>query len=406
MNRHSCPRFFGVSLAALLLAVACADSDPAPSAGGGSPGSSSTSSTAPAATAPASTTAVATSSSTTQPTATTTSAAPALNLPIATGLPPLPPQPDGVPFPTDEWPTGSLPADIDTAAIDALVDEAFDRPPGEGSRSLLIVIGGKLVYERYRDPDTADTIMDSWSAGKSFTSALVGIAAGEGLIDVTGRAARPEWDDPVDPRHDISVADLLHMSSGLEWAEGPSYGPFFSSPSGAAFAASQPLAVEPNTTFNYSTGTTAILASLVAQEVGGADQLEQYVRDRLLDPLGATSVQLLRDPQGMWYGGLGANSTVRDFARFGLLFLRDGVWDGQRILPEGWVDYSRTPSDTSPVYGAQWWLAPDASFFEAQGLFGQIIRVVPALDAVIVTTTFQGGDSFSLVATVQDLLES
>lgn len=327
-------------------------------------------------------------------------------MPIAAGLPPLPPQPEGVPFPTDEWPTGSLADDADLAAIDALIDDAFDRPPGEGSRSFLIVIGGRVVYERYRDPDTAGTIMDSWSVGKSFTSALVGIAAGDGLIDVTGRAQRPEWDDPADPRHQITVADLLHMSSGLEWTEGPSYQGFFSAPSGATYAATQPLALEPNTKFNYSTGTTAILASLVAQEVGGAEALEQYLRERLLDPIGATSTQLMKDPDGMWYGGLGANTTARDFARFGLLFLRDGVWDGERILPEGWVDYSRTPSDTSPVYGAQWWLAPDASFFEAQGLFGQIIRVVPGLDAVIVTTTFRGGDSSSLVATVQDLLES
>jgi CubicO group peptidase (beta-lactamase class C family) len=392
---------------ALALAAACADSDPAPTAGDSSLTSESTESTVSTAPAPTSappTTAAPSTSSTTEP-ITTTSAVPGLDLPIAAGLPPLPPQPDGVPFPTVEWPLGSLPAD-DTAAIDALVDEAFDAPPNVGSRSLLIVIGGKVVYERHRDPDTADTIMDSWSVGKSFTSALVGIAAGDGLIDVSGRALRPEWDDPADPRHAITVADLLHMSSGLDWTEGPSYAGFFPAPSGAGYAAAQPLAVEPNTLFNYSTGTTAILASLVAREVGGAAQLEEYVRERLLDPIGATSTQLLKDPEGMWYGGLGANTTVRDFARFGLLFLRDGVWDGERILPEGWVDYSRTPSDTSPIYGAQWWLAGDGSFFEAQGLYGQIIRVVPALDAVIVTTTFSGGNSSSLVATVQDLLES
>jgi CubicO group peptidase (beta-lactamase class C family) len=347
-------------------------------------------------------------SSTIAPTTTglpTTSSPSGLDLTIASGLPPLPPQPEGVPFPTAEWPLGSLPAD-DQAAIDALVDEAFDAPPNEGSRSLLVVVGGKVVYERYRDPDNATTIMDSWSVAKSFTSALVGIAAGDGLIDVTGRALRPEWDDPADPRHAITVADLLHMSGGLDWAEGPSYAGFFAAPSAAGYAAAQPLAVEPNTQFNYSTGTTAILASLVAQEVGGANELERYLRERLLDPIGATSMQPLKDPDGMWYGGLGANTTVRDFARFGLLFLRDGVWDGQRILPEGWVDYTRTPSDTSPIYGAQWWLAEDGSFFEAQGLYGQIIRVVPALDAVIVTTTFAGGNSSSLVATVQDLLES
>ena len=108
---------------------------------------------------------------------------------------------------------------------------------------------------------------------------------------------------------------------------------------------------------------------------------------------------MLRDGSGRWFGGLGADSTSRDFARFGLLFLNDGVWDGQRILPEGWVDYSHTPSATNPQYGAQWWmLHPDS--FEARGLFGQIILVSQPNDVVIVINTTQGGDADTLVNSV------
>jgi CubicO group peptidase (beta-lactamase class C family) len=229
--------------------------------------------------------------------------------------------------------------------------------------------------------------------------------AGDGKIDVLGPAQRPEWSDPADPRHAITVENLLHMSSGLEWTEGiDEYGKMFAAPSHAGYAADRPLVAEPDTVWNYSTGTTGILAALAGDQVGGPEALEAYISDRLLNPIGITSMVLLKDEGGMWRGGLGANATVRDFARFGLLFLRDGVWDGERILPAGWVDYSRTPSRTSKDYGAQWWLGPDQVYFEAEGLFGQVIRVIPELDAVIVATTHNGGDTPTMVDAIQELL--
>lgn len=266
--------------------------------------------------------------------------------------------------------------------------------------------GGRIVYERYHDPVGATDIADSYSVSKSFTSAVIGLLTGDGALSVDDRAARPEWSEANDPRHDITVADLLHMASGLEWSEGTvDYPPFFGAPSAAAYAASKPLVAPPNTVFNYSTGTTAILASLAAQALGGPDALERFLRSRLLDPVGISSTQLMKDPSGMWYGGLGANSTPRDFARFGLLFLRDGMWDGERILPEGWVDYSRTPSDANPRYGAQWWIGPDNAYFEARGLGGQRIRVIPDVDAVVVITTqFDEPAADELATRVTELL--
>ena len=157
-------------------------------------------------------------------------------------------------------------------------------------------------------------------------------------------------------------------------------------------------------TFEYSTGTTAILAGIVTDTVGDVEATDRFIAERLLDPIGITSMQFTRDQAGRWVGGFGANATTRDFARFGLLFANDGVWDGTRILPEGWVEYSHTPSPTNPQYGAQWWMFRDGAF-EARGLFGQIILVSPRNDLVVAINTKQGGDADTLNNAVYALFD-
>ena len=321
--------------------------------------------------------------------------------------PPLPPQPEGVPFPTEEWPVGELPPGVPADTLDAAVATAFGAPDAQARvRSLVVVHGGEIVYERYHPLDDPDTATESWSVAKSFTSAALGLAVGDGLLDPLAPAPIPEWSAAGDPRADITLADLLHMSSGLEWTE--SYGPgddpieMLSAPDAAAYVIDNPLVATPGELWNYSTGTTAILSRILADAVGGNDAEVDFITDRLLRPIGITSTRLGLDPGGRFYGGLGADSTPRDFARFGLLFLRDGVWDGERILPEGWVDYSRTPASSNPAYGAQWWImgTGPTAVFSAQGLFGQQIIMSPALDLVVVTTSTQGGDPQTLSNTV------
>jgi CubicO group peptidase (beta-lactamase class C family) len=309
-------------------------------------------------------------------------------------------------FPGTEWATGELPAGVESAAIDAAVETAFGAPDAAARvRSLVVVQGGRIVHERYHPLDGPDTIMASYSVAKSFASALIGMLVGDGLLTVDQPAPVAAWSDPADPRHAITIEHLLHMASGLEWTE--EYGPdsqaltMLRSPVASEYAASFPLEAQPGEKFEYSTGTTAILAGIITDTLGGVEQTDDYIQTRLFDPLGITSTTLLRDGSGRWLGGLGADSTARDFARFGLLFLNDGVWDGQRILPEGWVDYSSTPSATNPQYGAQWWmLHPDS--FEARGLFGQIVLVSQPHDLVLVITTTQGGDADTLVNAVYD----
>jgi CubicO group peptidase (beta-lactamase class C family) len=369
-----------------------------------------TSATSAVATNESATSAVATNeSATTEPTSDT----PPPTLPItdAESDAAYPEQASDVPYPTVAWPVGDLPAGVDAAALDAAVATAFGADDAAARvRALVVVQRGEIVYERYHPLDSPDLVTSSFSVAKSVTSAVVGMLIGDGRLELAAPAPVEEWQADGDPRRAITLEHLLRMSSGLEWEE--EYGPgsvvleMLQTPHAADVPIAQELTVEPGTEWEYSTGTTTILAEIAADELGGGDALDTYVHERLLDPLGMTSTTLLEDSTGTWFGGLGADSTPRDFAKFGLLFLRDGVWEGERILPEGWVDASRSPSPTNPSYGLQWWMNGPRGTFAALGLFGQQIIVSPELDLVIVTTSTEGGDPYTLANTVHDLFAS
>jgi CubicO group peptidase (beta-lactamase class C family) len=298
------------------------------------------------------------------------------------------PSPTGGVYPGAEWAVGDLPASVDRAALDAAVDAAFGAPDAAGRvRSIVAVRGGEIVYERYHPLDGPDTVMDSYSVAKSVTSAVIGLLVGDGLLDVDAPAPVAAWSDPADPRHAITLEHLLHMASGLEWAEeygeGSAVRRMFTSERASDIPAEAPLVAVPGESFEYSTGTTAILAGIAIDTLGGPEAFDEYVHERLLDPLGITSMELVTD-QG------------------GLLYLNDGVWDGQRILPEGWVEYSHTPSPANPQYGAQWWMFRPGAF-EARGLFGQVILVSRDHDLVLAFNTTQGGEVDPLVGAAYDL---
>ena len=319
-----------------------------------------------------------------------------------------PPQPPGVPFPTDEWPVGKLPRRIDRAALDRAVDAAFGASDATSRvQSIVVVHGGRIVYERYHPLDGPDEIYQSFSVAKSFTSALIGLLVSDGKLTLDEHPDVPQWRRRGDPRRQITLRELLQMSSGLQWDEVYEAGAdplnMLAAPNAAAYVASQPLESKPGTVFEYSTGTTALLSGIAADALGGCAKEVRYLDDRLFDPIGITTDRLLRDPRGCWYGGLGADMTTRDFARFGLLYLRGGAWDGEQIVPTEWVDESRVPATTNPEYGLQWWLGPNGRTFQAEGLFGQRIVVVPGLDLVIAANSTAGGDPYTMIDTVRAL---
>jgi CubicO group peptidase (beta-lactamase class C family) len=343
-------------------------------------------------------------------------------------LHPLPPQPAGTPWPTQEWETAPLPGDVDRAAYDLAVTEAFAGPHplmGE-TRAVIVVQSGRIVFERYADGYTRDTRLISWSVAKSVTHGLVGAAVLQGRVGIDAPMGSPHW-RASDRRSSITWRQWLNMVDGQDYTEigaasvltndvthmlyGRGRGDT------AAFAASLPLIHDPGAHWNYNSAGTILIADALTRAVvpdpQNADdrrrRMRAWMQESLFGPIGMDPI-IEFDPQGLYYGSALVWATARDFARYGYLYLRNGEWDGRRVLPEGWVDFARTPGpdrDTD-IYGAHWWLTAGqgpgrpmrslitdngmADSFHAQGHEGQIIVVVPSKDLVMVRLgLFHGG---------------
>lgn len=260
-------------------------------------------------------------------------------------LPPLPAQPAGVAWPTRDWPTGELPGNIDKARFARLMDHAFAATPPDDlgeTFGVVIVKNGRLVHEQYAASHGPDVTCPSWSKAKSITHALAGILVGDGKLDIHAAADVPEWQGAGDPRRAITLDLLLRMSSGLAFRE--DYVPEHPSdviemlwgPARTTSRISPPH-------FRWSTNRavtgpmpaarpTSSAAVWRAAGVHGPD-FEAFMRARLFDPLGMMSPEPKFDAAGTFIGSSFFYCTPRDFARFGLLYLRDGVWEGKRLLP-------------------------------------------------------------------------
>ena len=335
----------------------------------------------------------------------------------------LPPQPTGRPWPTAEWERGPVPAGID---LGGLVGEMFSEPRYETTYAVLVVHQGRLIAERYANalpswvgddiPVDRTTPLLSWSMAKSMLHAVVGIVVGEGRLRLDETGLVPEWRD--DERAAITLPDLLAMRDGLAWNEdyvdagGSQVIDMLFGEGNAdvgAFARSRELAVPPDTRFNYSSGTTNVIAGIVADVVGRGDAYRDFLRARLFAPIGMTTAEPTLDAAGLWVASSYVHAIAEDFARFGYLYLRDGMWDGTRILPVGWVDTGRRLRSIDPDdgrgYGWQWWVTGDEyGTFWANGYEGQSILISPANDLVVVrigrTDAAHGPDLFEWRARV------
>lgn len=318
-----------------------------------------------------------------------------------TPLPALPAQPIGTPWPTLDWPQGE-PRLADRGAFEALVDEAFAArfsPTLGETHVLLVVQDGRIVFERYGEGFGPESTHHSWSKAKSITHALAGLLVQDGKLDIEAPADVPEWAG--DARAGITLDHLLRMSSGLCFVE--EYDP--NGPASdviamlfgegkedvAAYAISRPLAHAPGTFWSYASGTSNIISRILSRRIDAfGPDFERFMRARLFEPMGITSAIPKFDAAGTFIGSSFCFMTARDFARFGLLYMRDGVWEGRRLLPEGWVDYARRPTFQQPGvdanrYGAHWWLdfgGPGS--FSANGYDGQFTVILPDRDTIIV----------------------
>ena len=298
-------------------------------------------------------------------------------------------------FPADEWEKGVIPEFVDRESLRQRIDpelQLYEDAPAV--QSAVVVYRGRIIYERYSPLYTRNTVARSYSIAKSILFAAIGVAVDQGLIQLADTRLSPVWSNS-DPRSKISVENMLHMESGLEWDEDWDTGDplqLVKHPSGAAsFAAEKRLLSSPGSNFNYSTGNSAILAAYLTLKVGGPAALEMMLKKHLFTPLGMTSTELSLDKTGIWVGGVGANSTPRDFARFGWLFANNCVWNEKRILSSRWCDLAFRSAKTTSEYGSHWWkVEPDT--LSALGLYGQAIVVNKKLETVVVVNSSPGSD--------------
>lgn len=295
---------------------------------------------------------------------------------------------------------------IDKVRISKALEEAFDESDPErpkNTHAVVIVHRNKIVGEQYAQGFSKNSRHMGWSMTKSITNALVGILIHDGRLAVDAAAPVPEWRN--DERSQISLHHLLQASSGLSWSESyftPTadfHTMFIKRDDKAEYSASKTLKHKPGTFFQYSSGTTNIISRIIRHTVGDS-AYHRFPHERLFKPLGITTAVIEPDASGTFVASSYSFASARDWARFGLLFLNDGVWNGERILPEGWVAYSTTPAPAAEMgrYGAHWWLNagdPDnpanrkypnlpTDTYWADGFEEQYVMIIPSHDLVIV----------------------
>lgn len=293
--------------------------------------------------------------------------------------------------------------------LDLAYDLAFDRD-GEfikKTRALLVYHKDTLVREEYVDGFDKDTRILGWSMNKSFINALIGILVHNDKLDIADANLFQEWEN--DDRKNISIDDLLKMSSGLDWDEdytskSDATSLLFEEYDCSKFAVNQPLEAEPGDYWEYSSGTSNILSLVIRNQFESDEAYLRFPYDSLFSKIGMNSIVLDTDQSGNYILSSYGYATPRDWAKFGLLYLNQGkAPNGEQILPESWIDYARTPAEKSPdkIYGAHFWLNAGGAYpdvprdmYSCNGFQGQFIYIIPSKDLVVVRMGLSEGEQY------------
>ena len=318
------------------------------------------------------------------------------------------PDPDTQPWPMgDALPDEPFAAELDEAKVRAAVDAAFE--PAEGMTAAFVVTWkGRLIAEHYRDGLDLHTPLESWSMGKSLTATLMGVLIQQGVYDLWEPAPVPEWQREGDPRSEIRIADILRMSSGIRCVNrgDPEYDSAIGYPDhlylytggmdSFKWAATRPQQWPPNTIGRYRNCDPVLTNYLVRLGVEGrGEEYHSFPQRELFDKIGIRDMVMEADPYGNFLIQGYEFGTGRDWARLGNLYLQDGVWRGERILPEGFVEFVSTPApaweaDGRPIYGGFFWInstgaypIPKDAYYMA-GAGNQKTFIIPSHDLVVV----------------------
>lgn len=330
------------------------------------------------------------------------------------------------------WPNGNIDAqatfpNIHNAALDKIVNHAFANSDPDNpinTHAVVVVYNGKIILEKYAEGFDQNSILMGWSMTKSITNALIGILIKQGKLQLYQPAPVPEWQN--DERKNITLNNLLQASSGLGWSESyfipgaDFHNMFIHSDDKAAYATGRKLKHKPGTFFQYSSGTTNILSKIIRLTVG-EEMYHRFPYDCLFYKTGMQHAIMEPDASGTFVTSSYGYASARDWARLGLLYLNDGVWNGERILPEGWVEYSITPAPAAKKkeYGAQIWLnqggrenPSNAKYpglpYEAiifDGFENNSVVIIPSRNLVVVRLGVTHNRNFSLADLVSGICE-
>ncbi|MBT4639613.1 MAG: serine hydrolase [Deltaproteobacteria bacterium] len=334
---------------------------------------------------------------------------------------------------TMTWPEGealdldSISEEVQKDKLQKVLNDAFVEPGPDtmrNTRAVVVAYKGRIIAEKYHPDFSWRDPMLGWSMSKSVTTALVGLLVKDGKLDIMAPAPVAAWSG--DSRNRITLDQLLRMSSGLAFEE--VYAPLkdatnmlYGHKSMAGFAASKPLAAEPDTVWSYSSGTANIIARIVKDKTGGTlASFNNFARRRLFDRIGMFTAIIEPDASGSFVGSSYMYASARDWARFGLLIQNDGVWQGERILPEGWVKYATTPTPAAPIgeYGAMFWLNagsknnPEnrefpklpADMVYLSGHNQQITAIIPSRNLIVVRLGVTHDNSWNDETFISDIL--
>lgn len=325
------------------------------------------------------------------------------------------------PFPYGNGPDkDTVFANVDYNQISAIVNDAFDRGEDEikrQTRSVIVIYKDHIIGEQYEAPFTKETSILGWSMTKSIQSTMVGILVDQQGFNIYDPAPIDLWKD--DERSKITTHNLLQMNSGLSWVE--DYNTIsdvtrmlFLDSDMTLSQMNQELAYEPNTHWNYSSGTTNVLSRIIRKQFGTHQEYLDFPYATFIDKIGMYSMLLEADLDGNYVGSSYGWATTRDWAKFGLLYLHRGNWNGTRIFNESWVDYVTTPTPTSKgTYGGQFWLNAEGGYstlpknmFSCNGYQGQRVAIFPDHDLVVVRTGLGDEEVFNFEAFYRDILEA
>ncbi len=349
---------------------------------------------------------------------------PELTLPYPPGDPAQIPWPDG-----DLIESTGLPANVDEEKLLAASNWAFDREsPEQVTLSLVVVYNGQIIHERYAPGFDVTTRTRTWSTAKSIASTLIGMLVDEGRLaldeplgfDWYPNARSPE----TDPRNEITLRHVLNMSSGLETVDnrGLEYATgsgmsYWAGSSSVVGARSRALIREPGTYWDYENYDTLLGVYAMKLALGGEKAYAEFPRKALLDKIGMRNTLVSTDRFGDFVMSSQIYTNARDLARFGLLYLGNGIWNGERLLSEEWIDFVRTPAPATKsigsIYGGQWWLVPEGrddvpkDAYSTSGNRGQFSIIVPSHDMVIVRRGLDyGRQGFDRWGLAREVLEA